>query len=103
MITFLARMKVMSCTIITIGTSELSCKASVALTAVVCSAVFLVIGCVLGMVLWHFISKYKTCKSNAVPDEAAAPEYEDVQRIPSARQAIAVKENVAYMSTVLKT
>ena len=86
---------------------NLSQEASVALTAVMCSVVFMVIGCVLGMVSWHFISKYKTCKSNniMVPDEAAAPEYEVVRRVPvpSARQAIAVKENVAYMSTELKT
>ena len=93
----------MSYAIITIGTTNLPQEASVALTAVICSAVFLVIGCILGMLLWHFISKYKTCKSNAVPDEAAAPEYEDVQKVPSTRQAIALKENVAYMPTKLKT
>ena len=89
-----------------IGTINLSQEASVALTAVICSAVFLVIGCVLGMVLWHIISKYKTCKSNTVPDEAAlAPVYEDVQRVPvpSATQAIALNENVAYMPAELKT
>ena len=89
---------------ITIGTTELSCEASVVLTAVICSAVFLVIGCVLGMLIWYSYIKYKKSdESNAVRGQAAAPEYEDVQRVPSARQAIALKENVAYMPTELKT
>ena len=56
------------------------------------------------MLIWHFVIKYKKShESNVVRNQAAAPEYEDVQKVPSTRQAIALKENVAYMPTELKT
>ena len=90
--------------ITTIGpvTTQLSREATVALTAIICSVVFLVIGCVLGMLIWHCVIKYKNShESNVVHDQAAAPEYEDVQKVPSRRQAITLKENVAYMPSEL--
>ena len=75
---------------------QLSYGGAVALTAVICSVVFLVIGVVLGMLCCFFTLRHK--QSHATHrDVPPLPVYEDIHVSPtSIKEDIDLKECVAY-------
>ena len=86
------------------GSPQLSHGGAVALTAVICSTVFFVLGNVFGMMCLHFIYRYNqshTIKTDQ-PAETQPPHpvYEDIHVPPPStadnKQVIQLKENVAY-------
>ena len=77
---------------------QLSHGAAITLTAVSCSTVFFVIGCVVGVLSAHCISKNKKTSTadHETEQHVPVPVYEDVLTTSCDKQTIELNENVAY-------
>ena len=83
---------------------QLSYGGAVALTAVICSVVFLVVGFVLGMLCCFFTLRHNKQSRAIHRDVPPLPVYEDIQctchvlptSVEDNKQAIDLKENTAY-------
>ena len=78
---------------------QMSCGAAITLTAVICSTVFFVIGCVVGVLSVHCILKYKKASTTESEQHVPVPVYEDVHTTSCDKQTIELNENVAYGQT----
>ena len=92
------------CTISCMGgtTIELSTGSAVAITAVLCSVVFLLIGFVLGLLTHYCLSstakrraQYSVSSSSTEP-QTPAPVYEEISATDTKPKAIELSENIAY-------
>ena len=86
-------------------TIELSTGSAVAITAVLCSVVFLLIGIALGILIYYCLSstakrraQYSVSSSSTEP-QTPAPVYEEISSTDSKPKAIELSENIAYGPT----
>ena len=86
-------------------TIELSTGSAVAITAVLCSVVFLIIGIALGILIHYCLSstakrraQYSVSSSSTEP-QTPAPVYEEISATDSKPKAIELSENIAYGPT----
>ena len=91
----------------TVGGSnvELSTGSVVAITAVLCSVVFLLIGIALGILIHYCLSstakrraQYSVSSSSTEP-QTPAPVYEEISATDTKPKAIELSENIAYGPT----
>ena len=83
-------------------TIELSTGSAVAITAVLCSVVFLLIGIALGILIHYCLSstakrraQYSVSSSSTEP-QTPAPVYEEISATDTKPKAIELSENIAY-------
>ena len=85
-----------------INQALLSYGAAITLTAVVCSTVFFVLGCVVGVLCLHCILKYYKASTTESEQHVPVPLYEDVHTRSCDKQTIELNENVAYGQTKVR-